>query len=226
MITKIISAGFLLWSIFLISFILLFVFIKRVNVWLLSRFLAWTVISVLHWQQPHVLISLTAFSLFCAPDNTSPLTSVANYASRLCSILSKCYQIVCSLPIPFCLSLTPAGNGGNGSIFSHGPHHAFFFPRLIPTLLFPPVAASHAFLRVLMRNLLVLFSHAFSAHVFAFWLVRSSTFIAIVLFDVLVSTFQICLNTPYCLHFWQKIKKGKHPWTLLKGQGTQSLLNW
>ena len=102
----------------------------------------------------------------------------------------------------------------------------FFFPRLIPTLLFPPVAASHAFLRVLMRNLLVLFSHAFSAHVFAFWLVRSSTFIAIVLFDVLVSTFQICLNTPYCLHFWQKIKKGKHPWTLLKGQGTQSLLNW
>ena len=105
----------------------------------------------------------------------------------------------------------------------------FFFPRLMPTLLFPPVAASHAVLRVLMTYLLVLFSHAFSANVFAFWLVRSCAFIAIVLFDVLVSTFQIYLNAPYCLHFLAENKEGKTPMDIAKGTGhaeSIELVSW
>ena len=72
------------------------------------------------------------------------------------------------------------------------------------------MAASHAFLRVLMTNLLVLFSHAFSAHVFAFWLVRGCAFIAIVLFDVLVSTF---------LYSLAENKEGKTPMDIAKATG-------
>ena len=56
-----------------------------------------------------------------------------------------------------------------------------------------------------MTNLLVLFSH-----VFAFWLVRSCAFIAIVLFDVLVSTFLCSLA---------ENKEGKTPMDIAKATG-------
>ena len=106
----------------------------------------------------------------------------------------------CSLPIPFCLSLTPSRNGGNGFIFSRAPHHNFF-----PALNSNPCFLARA--------------HGKLAHVFAICLVRSCGFIAIVLFDVLVSTFQICLNTPYCLHFLSENKEGKTPMDIAKGTG-------
>ena len=71
-----------------------------------------------------------------------------------------------------------------------------------------------------MTYLLVLFSHAFSANIFAFWLVRSCAFIAIVLFDVLVSTF---------LHFLSENKEGKTPMDIAKGTGhaeSIELVSW
>ena len=115
----------------------------------------------------------------------------------------------CSLPIPFCLSLTPSRNGGNGFIFSRAPHHTFF-PALNSNPTFPASGSIPCFLARAYGKL---------AHVFAIWLVRSCGFIAIVLFDVLVSTFQICLNTPYCLHFLSENKEGKTPMDIAKGTG-------
>ena len=72
-------------------------------------------------------------------------------------------------------------------------------------------------------------AHGKLAHVFAIWLVRSCGFIAIVLFDVLVSTFQIYLNAPYCLHFLAENKEGKTPMDIAKGTGhaeSIELVSW
>ena len=81
-----------------------------------------------------------------------------------------------------------------------------------------------------MTNILVYFFPRVSVHVFAFWLFRSCAFIGgVVRFDVLDSTFQICQNTPYCLHFLAENKEGKTPMGIAKGTGhaeSIELVSW